>query len=158
MHDEGMTTDWARLAIAIRERREALGISRQQLADSAGVALETIKNLEGRRTPKRIPSSVPMVEQGLGWAPGSARAILAGGGPTEAPVEADVTFERNTETTDEAATWRSAVFEAFVVAAPDTPASAIQEIADRLLDAARNYGYGAPRRRHETHTQDDPEA
>lgn len=77
-----MTNDWDRLAGAIRERRQALGMTQQQLADAAGVTRTTIKNLEGARQPtKRLPSSIAAVEQVLGWAPGSARIVLDGGEP-----------------------------------------------------------------------------
>lgn len=82
MHDVGMTTDWDRLARAIRERRRVLDMTQQQLADAAGVTRTTIKNLEGARTPTRLPSSIAAVEQALGWTPGSARTVLAGGVPT----------------------------------------------------------------------------
>lgn len=82
LHDVGMTNDWDRLAGAIRERRQALGMTQQQLADAAGVTRTTIKNLEGARQPaKRLPLSVAPVEQALGWAPGSARIVLDGGAP-----------------------------------------------------------------------------
>jgi len=90
MHDVGMTNDWDRLAGAIRERRQALGMTQQQLADAAGVTRTTIKNLEGARQPtKRLPSSTAAVEQALGWAPGSIRIVLDGGNPigTTQPAE-----------------------------------------------------------------------
>lgn len=77
-----MTTDWDRLAGAIRERRKVLDMTQQQLADAAGVDRSTIKNLEGARTPKRLPSSIAAVEQALGWTSGSAQTVLAGGEPT----------------------------------------------------------------------------
>lgn len=84
MHDVGMT-NWDRLAGAIRERRQVLGMTQQQLADAVGVDRSTIKNLEGARTPtKRLPSSIAVVEQALGWAPGSARIVLDGGEPIAA--------------------------------------------------------------------------
>lgn len=82
MHHEGMTANWDRLAGAIRERRAVLGLSRQQLADAAGVTLSTIKNLEGARRPTRLPSSMGAVEQALGWTAGSGREVLNGGEPT----------------------------------------------------------------------------
>lgn len=82
MHDEGMTADWDRLAGAIRERRTALNMSQQQLADAAGVTRSTIKNLEGARQPTRLPPSITAVEQVLGWTAGSGRAVLNGGEPT----------------------------------------------------------------------------
>lgn len=91
-----MNADWARLANAIKRRREALGLTQVQLADLASVTDTTIRNLEGGRAFKRPPASLPAVEHGLGWAPGSARAILAGGEPTlrdGAPVDAPAKAE-----------------------------------------------------------------
>lgn len=82
MHDEAMTAHWDRLAGAIRERRAALNLSQQQLADAAGVTRTTIKNLEGARQPTRLPPSMTAVEQALGWTLGSGREVLNGGEPT----------------------------------------------------------------------------
>lgn len=91
-----MTNDWDRLAGAIRERRQALGMTQQQLADAAGVTRTTIKNLEGARQPtKRLPSSIAAVEQVLGWAPGSARIVLDGGEPIAITQAADQTQPRD---------------------------------------------------------------
>lgn len=77
-----MDADWERLADMVRRRREALGLTQVQLAERTGLTDTTIGNLEGGRRFKRVPASVPAVEQGLGWAPGSARVVLAGGEPT----------------------------------------------------------------------------
>lgn len=76
-----MDADWERLANAVRQRREALGFTQAQLAEAAGVTDTTIGNLEGGRKFKRPPASLPGVEQALGWTPGSARVVLAGGEP-----------------------------------------------------------------------------
>lgn len=89
MHDVDMTNDWDRLAGTIREWRQALGMTQQQLATAAGVTRTTIKNLEGARQPtKRLPSSIAAVEQALKWAPGSARIVLDGGQPIGTTPEA----------------------------------------------------------------------
>lgn len=77
-----MNADWERLAEALRRRRDDLGFTQVQLAEMVGVTDTTIRNLEGGRTFTRPPSSLPGVERALGWAPGSARAILDGGEPT----------------------------------------------------------------------------
>lgn len=74
--------DWDRLARAVRFRREELGFTQVQLAERAGVTDTTVGNLEGGRKFKRPPASLPAVEEALGWAQGSARAILAGAEPT----------------------------------------------------------------------------
>ncbi|MGW4076012.1 helix-turn-helix domain-containing protein [Streptomyces asiaticus] len=77
--------DWARLGARIRASREAQGFSRKKLSDMAGVSEKSIQTAEEGRVPRaRWPQSLPVIEQALGWAPGSMRAILDGGEPVEA--------------------------------------------------------------------------
>lgn len=147
-----MTNDWDRLAGAIRERRAALGMTQQQLADAAGVTRTTIKNLEGARQPtKRPPASLPAVENALGWTLGSARTILAGGEPT--PIAGDNTApvpggEHELEIDPEVgAVVRNTVFEVVGVLEPGMPLSRVREIEAIALEAVRRRG-GIPRRRH----------
>lgn len=152
-----MTNDWDRLARAIRERRQVLGLTQQQLADAAGVTRTTIKNLEGARKPtKRPPASLPAVEQALGWALGSARAVLAGE-PTlaartvgdEAPFDAaHYEVEYDPEAPEGVGMIvRNTVIEVIGVLAPGTPLSEVQAIEARALEAVLRRG-GKPRQRH----------
>ncbi|MFD9567709.1 helix-turn-helix domain-containing protein [Streptomyces sp. NPDC059994] len=80
-----MLWDWARLAAAIVARRDEMDYTQVGLAEAAGVSEATVQNLESGRERKRLPSSLPKVEQALGWAPGSGEAVLAGGDPTPQP-------------------------------------------------------------------------
>ena len=57
-------------------------MSQRELARSAGVTATTVRNVEGGRTFTRVPSSITAIETALGWAFGSADAVLAGGEPT----------------------------------------------------------------------------
>ena len=147
-----MTNDWERLAGAIRERRQALGMTQQQLAEAAGVTRTTIKNLEGARQPtKRPPASLPAVEHALGWTLGSARAILDGDKPTPiagtdaSPVSGgEHDFEIDPEV---GAVVRNTVFEVVGVLEPGMPLSRVREIEAIALEAVRRRG-GIPRRRH----------
>jgi len=84
-----MDADWDRLTDAIQRRRNELGLTQVQLAEAAGVTDTTIRNLEGGRKFRRLPASVPAVEQALGWAPGSARIVLDGGEPIAATQPAE---------------------------------------------------------------------
>jgi transcriptional regulator with XRE-family HTH domain len=147
-----MTNDWDRLAGAIRKRRQVLGMTQQQLADAAGVARTTIKNLEGARQPAaRPPASLPAVENALGWTLGSARAILGGGEP--APIAGDGTpptpggeYDHEMDP-DVGAIVRNTVFEVVGVLDPEMSLSRVREIEAIALEAVRRRG-GIPRRRH----------
>lgn len=78
-----MDWDWAALGAALRARREVLRLTRAELGDRAGVHPGTIKNYElGEKAYEKIPKSVQLLESALGWAPGSAKAVLEGGEPT----------------------------------------------------------------------------
>ena len=72
--------DWRRLADYVVARRVELGMrDRRALAEATGVTERTLGKLEnGQRV---SPSTLGMVENRLGWAPGSCRRILAGGEP-----------------------------------------------------------------------------
>ena len=155
-----MNADWERLADAVRHRRDALGFTQVQLAELAGVTDTTIRNLEGGREFKRPPASLPAVEQALGWAPGSARAILAGVDPTLV-VEAarnDAAAPHEVEDApdspeDVGMIVRNTVIEVVGVLAPNTPLSEVQAIEARALEAVLRRG-GRPRQRHREAYQD----
>ena len=77
--------DWRRLADYVVARRVELHMrDRRALAEATGVTDRTLGKLEnGQRV---SPSTLGMVENQLGWAPGSCRRILAGGEPVTEPV------------------------------------------------------------------------
>jgi transcriptional regulator with XRE-family HTH domain len=73
---------WARLGAKIREQREALGMSRRQLSEVAGVSEKSIQVAEEGRTPRaRWPQSLRLIEAALRWEPDSMLRILDGGEP-----------------------------------------------------------------------------
>ena len=78
------TEDWSRLADYVVARRVELGMrDRRALAAVTGVTDRTLGKLEnGHRV---SPSTLGVIENELGWAPGSCRRILAGGEPTVLP-------------------------------------------------------------------------
>ncbi|RAJ54920.1 helix-turn-helix protein [Streptomyces sp. KhCrAH-43] len=82
-----MSRDWVRLGHAIEAARDAKGMTQVALAEAADVSESTIQNLEAGKERVRQPPSVKKVEAALGWAPGSADAVLTGGEPT--PLSAD---------------------------------------------------------------------
>jgi len=73
--------DWQRLADYVVARRVELGMrDRRTFAEATEVTERTLGKLEnGQRV---SPSTLAMVENRLGWAPGSCRRLLAGGEPT----------------------------------------------------------------------------
>lgn len=90
MTEDRTTWQWGKLAAAIRAAREARGLTQAALAERAGVSENTVQNLEDvSRRPSRMPQSLAKVEPHLGWAAGSAGAILQGGEPTPAPAVRD---------------------------------------------------------------------
>ena len=85
--------DWRRLADYVIARRVELGMrDRRAFAGATGVTERTLGKLEnGQRV---SPTTLAMVENRLGWAPGSYRRILAGGEPTAAsPDRGHVQYE-----------------------------------------------------------------
>lgn len=72
--------DWRRLADYVVARRVELGLrDRRALAAATGVTDRTLGKLEnGHRV---SASTVGVIDNHLGWAPGSCRRILSGGEP-----------------------------------------------------------------------------
>ena len=70
--------DWQRLADVIRGELAKRGWTQKDLADRAEVDIKTISLLLNAHPRSRLPRSIPRVEAALGWAPGSARAVLEG--------------------------------------------------------------------------------
>jgi Helix-turn-helix len=79
--------NWERLGDYVVAGRTALGMrDRRAFAAATGVTDRTLGKLEnGRRV---SASTLGVVENHLGWAPGSCRRILAGGEPVMAPAAA----------------------------------------------------------------------
>jgi transcriptional regulator with XRE-family HTH domain len=73
--------DWRRLADYVVARRVELGMrERRALAAATGVTDRTLGKLEnGHRV---SASTLAVIENELGWSPGSCRRILAGGEPS----------------------------------------------------------------------------
>ena len=56
-----------------------MDLTQAELAAKAGIGLSTVQLLERGTTRTRLPDTISSVESALGWAPGSARALLFGG-------------------------------------------------------------------------------
>jgi transcriptional regulator with XRE-family HTH domain len=75
------TEDWRRLADYVVARRVELGMrDRRAFAAATGITDRTLGKLEnGQRV---SASTLGIIENVFGWAPGSCRRILAGGEPS----------------------------------------------------------------------------
>ncbi|MGK4583453.1 helix-turn-helix domain-containing protein [Kitasatospora sp. HPMI-4] len=87
-----MSMDWVRLGVAIRDARDAIGWTQQELANRSQVSVATIRQLEGGKQRTRHSLAADRVGSALGWTPESVKAVLDGGKPTtgaaaEAPAE-----------------------------------------------------------------------
>ena len=76
-----MDWDWTALATALKDRRNDLRLTQEELAERAGVHTGTIKDYEAGKAYTRMPKSWSALERALGWASGSARDVLQGGAP-----------------------------------------------------------------------------
>jgi transcriptional regulator with XRE-family HTH domain len=87
-----ITEDWRRLADYVVARRVELGMrDRRALAAATGITDRTLGKLEnGQRV---SPSTLGVIENLFGWAPGSCRRILAGGEPSVTPGQPDARYD-----------------------------------------------------------------
>lgn len=79
------TQDWQRLSEAVRERRETLGMTQQDVQAAGGPAVATMRILEGARQENYRGVILSRLEKALRWTPGSVQRVLGGGDPT--PIE-----------------------------------------------------------------------
>jgi len=82
---------WARLGKFVRERRTRLGLSQRDVAERGGPSDTTQQRIEaGEWRPGRgVSTTLEKLDRGLGWKPGSASRILAGGEPVTDDETAD---------------------------------------------------------------------
>jgi hypothetical protein len=77
-------TDWpreavARLAAAVKERRDQLGLTQIQVWEAGGPSNSTLTAIEGASQSVISTATLRKLDTGLGWAPGTAVRILSGG-------------------------------------------------------------------------------
>ncbi len=111
--------DWKRLAGYVRERRDELGLTQEQVAAAGGPSTATLRLIETSAQSEYRAKSLRQLEDALRWRSGSVRAILAGGEPAEAgrspadvrdPAEADLDLIRGLSPEDRATALRFAEF------------------------------------------------
>ena len=72
-----------KLAGLVRERRKALGLTQPQVAERGDVSVELVRRVETNRSGDLRASKIEGLERALEWEPGSIRAVLNGGTPTD---------------------------------------------------------------------------
>jgi transcriptional regulator with XRE-family HTH domain len=83
-HDEDR--DWGRLGDWIVTRRVQMGYPKQrQFVEHSGLSSRILSHLEQGNRTSYEQSTLARLEQALNWAPGSVRAVLAGGDPQPLP-------------------------------------------------------------------------
>ena len=75
---ENTSQDWARLAEALRTRRERLGLSQYDIAAAGGPSHQTLRNLEQAKPAQYQSRTFSSLEKILGWGKGTIADILAG--------------------------------------------------------------------------------
>lgn len=79
--------DWVRLGDAVRDRRVELGMTQEDLADAAGIATGTVRNLENGNRVRDL--TLPKINRALGWTEGSYKLVFDGQPPRIAEPEAE---------------------------------------------------------------------
>jgi transcriptional regulator with XRE-family HTH domain len=71
---------WRRLAERVRTERSAYGWTQVELISRSGLSRPTVQSIEAGRG-SFSATTLRRLEHGLGWAPGSAATVRAGGEP-----------------------------------------------------------------------------
>lgn len=77
------------LAVYVRERRDFLGLTQEDVRGVGGPSTATMRLIEGALQDSYRPSILRGLERALRWAPNSVDQIIDGGPPTPLPDEAD---------------------------------------------------------------------
>ncbi|CAM00470.1 hypothetical protein SACE_1139 [Saccharopolyspora erythraea NRRL 2338] len=80
--------DWDAVADVIATRMDELELTQQQLAQRAGVSLQTVRELQHNLQPrKRTPRTLQAMSSALGLHPDHLATVLSGGRPINAAVD-----------------------------------------------------------------------
>lgn len=145
-----------RLAVVVRERMADLGLTQEDLRVRGGPSQAWTRDLlhaEDRDETKAIqPDTLRKLDVGMGWEPGSARRVLAGGEPTplgssdDPPQKLDddpewvITFDPATAARDLAVTEREIREAEARLAYRRTVAEAKRALLQRLSEAGQEDG------------------
>lgn len=79
-----MTQHWEHLGARLRDARDALGMTQQDIARRIGVERNTLRLIEGGQK-KRVTPTIRAYAKEVGWTDTSLNVVLAGGEPERAP-------------------------------------------------------------------------
>jgi transcriptional regulator with XRE-family HTH domain len=79
-----MEQDWGRLGAALSAARKSLGVTQVAMAEKIGITRGPLQAIE-RGESKRLTNTIAAYARAVGWADGSAEAVLAGGDPAREP-------------------------------------------------------------------------
>lgn len=135
--EDEQPTDWEAIGKAVYDRRIELGMQRQQdLADRAGVHVNTISRVERGTPSTRRNPTWPKVEAALEWPPGYlARLAEAHEVPAAEPYPIPAGLAREIG---------SAVREAVAAVEPDVTVRQAREIAEAAVAELRRRGLLPP--------------
>jgi transcriptional regulator with XRE-family HTH domain len=155
-----METPYERLMQLIAEARKRQRLERQiDLARVSGLSKSTIYRLD--KGQELSDSALRDVSKALGWTADSAERILAGGEPVDAePAEATLEARyRREPLTDGQLTqaFEDALYEALIVAAPDTPLSQIDKARKAAFKVLRRNGIEVAHRHYDDQSGKDDE-
>lgn len=154
----GMTSHRDRLVRLVAEAREPLGLRRQvDFVKASGLSKSTVGRFEQGQPVDA--ETLRTISRTVKWTAESAQEVLAGGDPVPvSTLEGEAQQWRREPVAPDALSQliRNIVFEAIIGTAPDTPASKIREIEERAHELAREAGYGLPRAKQDSHTEEDP--
>lgn len=163
-----MTADWTALAAALKARRKALRYSQQGLADAAGVSRSTIQNLERETAVGIEHETMRRIETPLLWEQGSISNVLSGGDPlvigndrvvAEMAIGEQVGEYVRRESTqpDVVVVLENLIMDIIGAVAPDTTIAEVRKLQARALETLKEVGLYSPKKRQQTHKDDDPE-
>jgi len=144
-----METPYERLLRLIAEERKRQRLERQiDLARVSGLSKSTIYRLEKEQ--ELSDSALRSISKAIGWTADSAQRVLAGGEPAEAePTEADLESRYRREPVIDGQltqVFEDAIYEALIVAAPDTPLSQVDKARKAAFEVLRRAGVEIARR------------
>ena len=70
--------DWKALAVAVRQRRDELGLTQEQVTERDGPSVATVRLIESAGRDRYQHFTLAALERALDWPKGRCRAILAG--------------------------------------------------------------------------------
>lgn len=75
-NEDALEPDWTRLGVAVRRRRERLGLTQQEVAAKGGPSTATMRQIEGGLTDGYRAKTLYQLDEALDWERGTCIAIV----------------------------------------------------------------------------------